>query len=80
MPFLLSLTVAILFFLQTPTSAQNNVDHEVKGTDGKDRGATKKSKGTSGSKVGESGKVASGSGNDGGSQRCASLMMFQPFF
>ncbi|KAK6258389.1 hypothetical protein SCA6_012863 [Theobroma cacao] len=52
----------------TPTSAQNNVDHEVKGTDGKDRGATKKSKGTSGSKVGESGKVASGSGNDDGSQ------------
>ncbi|XVF15717.1 hypothetical protein REPUB_Repub09cG0179800 [Reevesia pubescens] len=52
----------------TPSSVQNNADHEGKGSDGKDRVATKKSKGTSGSKVGESGKAGSGSGNDGGSQ------------
>lgn len=57
-----------------PSSARNN------GADGKDRGVTKKPKGSSGSKVGESAKATSGSGNNGGSQRCRVLMMFQYFF
>ncbi|GMI76908.1 G-box binding factor 1 [Hibiscus trionum] len=52
----------------TPFFAQNNGNHEVKGVDEKDRGATKKSKGTSASNGKESGKAASGSGKDAGSQ------------
>lgn len=52
-----------------------NVELEGKGPDGKDRASAKKSKVTSGnlSKAGESAKAASGSGNDGASQRCSNL-------
>ncbi|GKU99080.1 hypothetical protein SLEP1_g11975 [Rubroshorea leprosula] len=52
----------------TPSPAQTNADIEVKNTDGKDRGSTKKSKGTMGGKAGDAAKMASGSGNDGASQ------------
>ncbi|GLU19945.1 hypothetical protein SLE2022_361650 [Rubroshorea leprosula] len=52
----------------TPSPAQTNADIEVKNTDGKDRGSTKKSKGTMGGKAGDAAKIASGSGNDGASQ------------
>lgn len=48
-----------------------NRELEGKGPDVKDRASAKKSKGTSGvgGKAGEGGKAASGSGNDGVSQR-----------
>jgi hypothetical protein len=52
-----------------------NAELEGKGPDGKDRASAKKSKGTSVSlgKAGESAKAASGSGNDGASQRYKNL-------
>ncbi|XP_054823749.1 G-box-binding factor 1 [Prosopis cineraria] len=55
----------------TPSSAQQIVELEGKGSDGKDCNSAKKLKGTcasTASKAGESGKVGSGSGNDGVSQ------------
>lgn len=52
---------------------------EGKVPNGKDRASAKKTKGTSGGKAGESGKAASGSGNDGASQRLIKLKFIGDF-
>lgn len=66
-----SLSSDCLFYfpLKTPIAAPTNTDAETKGPEVKDRASAKKSKGSSGSKAAEVGKAASGSGNDGVSQR-----------
>ena len=57
------------------------MEMEGKASDGKGRASNKKSKGSPGNngltaiKGGESGKVASGSGNDGTTQRCRTLLL-----
>lgn len=66
----------MFIFLQTAGATQANVESEpAKASEGKDRAANKRSRGASGNpglvaaKIGESGKAASGSGNDGATQR-----------
>lgn len=77
----------ILFiFLQTAGATQANVESEAaKASEGKDRATNKRSRGASGNpglvaaKIGESGKAASGSGNDGATQRYFYFFFYNDF-